>query len=54
VQRHRQIDGFPGVREARVTSVDGAPFPLEVDGDYLGERDEVRYRVKAGGLAVVA
>ncbi len=54
VQRHRQIDGFPGVREARVTSVDGTPFPLEVDGDYLGERDEVCYRVKPGGLAVVA
>ena len=32
VQRHRQIDGFPGVREARVTSVDGAPFPLASTG----------------------
>lgn len=54
VQRHRQVDGFPGVNEARVTSADGRPFPLEVDGDYLGERDEVRYRVRPGGLAVVA
>jgi diacylglycerol kinase family enzyme len=54
VQRHRQIDGLAGVHEARVSAVDGTPFPLEVDGDYLGERDEVRYGVRPGGLAVVA
>jgi diacylglycerol kinase family enzyme len=54
VQRHRQIVGFAGVREARVTAVGGAPFPLEVDGDYLGERDEVTYGVSPGALAVVS
>jgi diacylglycerol kinase family enzyme len=54
VQRHRQIVGFAGVREARVTAVGGAPFPLEVDGDYLGERDEVSYGVSPSALAVVS
>jgi diacylglycerol kinase family enzyme len=54
VQRHRQIDGIAAVAEARVSSVDGTPFPLEVDGDYLGERDEVRFGVTPGGLAVVS
>jgi diacylglycerol kinase family enzyme len=54
VQRARQVDGFPGVTEARVTAVGDAPFPLEVDGDYLGEREEVAFSVRPGGLAVVA
>ncbi len=54
VQRHRQIEGFPGVREARVTAVGGKSFPLEVDGDYLGERDAVVYGVRPAALRVVA
>jgi diacylglycerol kinase family enzyme len=54
VGRHRQVDGFPGVDEARVSTLGDAPFPLEVDGDYLGERDEVAYSVRPGALAVVA
>ena len=54
VGSHRQVDGFPGVDEARVSTLGDAPFPLEVDGDYLGERDEVAYSVRPGALAVVA
>jgi diacylglycerol kinase family enzyme len=54
VQRARQVDGFAGVSEARVSAAGDAPFPLEVDGDYLGERDEVAFAVRPGGLAVVA
>src|SRR5215210_4878060 len=54
VQRARQVDGFPGVSEARVTALGEGPFPLEVDGDYLGERDEVAFSVRPGRLAVVA
>src|SRR5215208_1551054 len=54
VQRARQVEGLPGVSEARVSAVGGVPFQLEVDGDYLGERDEVRFSVSPRGLAVVA
>jgi diacylglycerol kinase family enzyme len=54
VLRHRQVDGFTGVREARVTAIGEGPFPLEVDGDFVGERDEVTYGVSPGALAVVA
>ena len=54
VARHRQVEGLPGVREAKVTAVGGRSFPLEVDGDYLGERDEVVYRVRPRALPVVA
>ena len=54
VQRHRQIEGFADVEWARVTSVDGRPFPLQVDGDYLGEVDEAAYAVVPRSLSVVA
>jgi diacylglycerol kinase family enzyme len=54
VLRHRQITGFPGVEWARVTSADGRPFPLQVDGDFLGEVQEASYTVVPRALAVVA
>jgi diacylglycerol kinase family enzyme len=58
--RHRQIEHFEGVTEAAVrstsTSKDGAarPFPVQVDGDYIGERTEVRLGVEPGALTFVA
>src|SRR5215211_1476026 len=53
VRRARQVDGVAGVSEARVHAIGEAPFPLEVDGDYLGERDEVAFSVSPRGLAIV-
>src|SRR5256714_12856343 len=54
VQRHRQLEGFPEVTEARVESADGGPLPLQVDGDYIGEFDAVDYGVLPGGLLALA
>ncbi|HEX8856808.1 MAG TPA: diacylglycerol kinase family protein [Thermoleophilaceae bacterium] len=54
VLRHRQINGFSGVDAARVVSADGRPFPLEVDGDYIGEFEEVAYAVAPRALTVVS
>jgi diacylglycerol kinase family enzyme len=54
VQRHRQVQGLPDVTEARVESVDERSFPLQVDGDYIGEFDEVEYGVLPRGLVAVA
>lgn len=54
VARHRQIEGFPGIDRARVRGVDGRSFPVQVDGDFLGEFREVEYGVAPGALAVVA
>ena len=54
LQRHRQIDGFPGVAEARVTALGGGDFPLQVDGDYVGQFDAVAYGIRPHALAVVA
>jgi diacylglycerol kinase family enzyme len=55
---HPRARSFPGLKEARVTSLDhdGAPmpFPLEVDGDYLGEHIEAVYGVAPAALRVVA
>jgi diacylglycerol kinase family enzyme len=57
---HRQIDHFAGVTEARLESVsrdaDGAyrPFPVQVDGDYIGDHGELELGIRPGALTVVA
>jgi diacylglycerol kinase family enzyme len=53
VQRHRQVEGFQGLEYARVVSTDG-PFPLQVDGDFIGEFDEASYGIAPRALTVVA
>ncbi len=58
--RHRQIDHFEGVTEARIESVscdrDGAPreFPIQVDGDYMGHCGALDIAIEPGALTVVA
>jgi diacylglycerol kinase family enzyme len=54
VQRHRQVEGFPGVDGARVESLDGRPFPVQMDGDFIGNFESLDYGVTPGGLVVVA
>jgi diacylglycerol kinase family enzyme len=51
---HRRVRGFPDVRRADVRSVDGRPLPVEVDGEYVGELDAVRYDTAPRKLAVAA
>lgn len=57
---HRQIEHFSSVTEATVSSIsetkDGVirPFPVQVDGDYIGERTRVELRVDPGALNIVA
>ena len=54
VARHRQIEGFPGVDGARVEALDGRTFPVQVDGDFIGQYAEVEYGVVPAALAVVS
>ena len=54
VARHRQIEAFPGVSAARIAAIDDQPFPVQVDGDFLGEFEEVEYGVEPLSLRVVA
>ena len=57
---HRQIDHAEGVTEALVTSVsedaEGVirPFPVQVDGDYIGEYSELQVGIAPRALTVVA
>ena len=54
VARHRQIEPFAGVREATIEATDHRPFPVQVDGDFIGSFESVRYGVEPGALAVVS
>lgn len=54
IVRHRQVTALADVHDLRVESVDGRPFPLQVDGDYIGEYDAVEYSVVPDALGVVA
>jgi diacylglycerol kinase family enzyme len=58
--RHRRIDHFEAVTTARLTSVstdpDGEqrPFPVQVDGDYIGDHAELEIEIEPGALTVLA
>jgi diacylglycerol kinase family enzyme len=54
VAKHRQIEAFPGVPGAHIEALDGRPFPVQVDGDFVGEAESVRYGVEPGRLRVVS
>jgi diacylglycerol kinase family enzyme len=58
--RHRQIDHFEGIVEATIDSIsesrDGVtrPFPIQVDGDYIGEKTRLTLSAAPGALTLVA
>jgi diacylglycerol kinase family enzyme len=58
--KHRQIDEFDDVTRASVRSIstddDGLPrpFPVQVDGDYIGEYTELDFSVEPRALTIVA
>jgi diacylglycerol kinase family enzyme len=58
--RHRRIEHFEGVVSATIASIsetkDGVtrPFPVQVDGDYIGERTGVELAAEPGALTIVA
>jgi diacylglycerol kinase family enzyme len=60
VAKHRQIEEFDDVTKASVRSIssdeDGLarPFPVQVDGDYIGEYTALDFSVEPGALTIVA
>ncbi len=54
VARHRRVRTFPGTAEAIIESRDGRPLPVQVDGDYIGEFERVRFASAPGALTVVS
>jgi diacylglycerol kinase family enzyme len=57
---HRQIEHFSGIAEATIASIsetrDGIlrPFPVQVDGDYIGEKTQLALKVDPGALTTVS
>jgi diacylglycerol kinase family enzyme len=58
--RHRRVAHFDDVKSATVETVsqnkDGSPrpLPLQVDGDYIGERTRIELSIDPGALTIVA
>lgn len=50
----RQVSPLERFRELTVSSADGRPLPLQVDGDFIGEVAEARYSVEPEALTVLA
>jgi diacylglycerol kinase family enzyme len=51
---HRQVESLPDLDGLRVEAVDDRPFPVQVDGDYIGEFDEVEYAAVPSALTALA
>jgi diacylglycerol kinase family enzyme len=54
VPRHRQVDSVAGVTGCSVETADGRPFPLEVDGDFVGYDERADFGLAPRSLAVVS
>jgi len=50
----RQIAAFSGSETVSVSSADGRPLALQLDGDYIGEVTEACFTIRARALTVVA
>jgi diacylglycerol kinase family enzyme len=58
VTGHSRLRSLTEIRTARVTTLDkdGEPsrFPVQVDGDYVGDHGEARFDISPGSLLVVS
>src|SRR5918997_6081198 len=54
VMRHRQVEPLLELSHARVEAIDDRPFPVQVDGDFIGEVTEVEFSVTPRGLLAVS
>ncbi len=58
--RHGQVEAFEKFTEARVRSASSGedgnrlPFPVQVDGDYIGVFEEISLSAAPGALTIVA
>ena len=51
---HRQVESLPDLDGLRVEAVDDRPFPVQVDGDYIGEFEAVEYAAVPAALTALA
>jgi diacylglycerol kinase family enzyme len=58
--RHRQVTHFDDVTHAVLTTAskdkngEPRPFPVQVDGDYIGEQTRIELRIDPAALTIVA
>jgi hypothetical protein len=48
------VEGLGAVAGLRMEAIDDRPIPVQVDGDYIGEYDNVEFGVTPRGLLAVA
>jgi diacylglycerol kinase family enzyme len=54
VLRHRQVESLGAVARLHVDSLEGESFPVQVDGDYIGEYTDVEFTAAPGALLAVS
>ncbi len=54
IVRHRQVTGLSELTELTISTADGRPLPLQVDGDYLGDVAEARYSILPSCLSIIS
>jgi diacylglycerol kinase family enzyme len=54
IARHRRVEALSGLTEATVRSLDGRPVPFQVDGDHIGDAEEVTFSVDPNAIRVVS
>ena len=54
VARHRAVTARTGLREVSITSRDGRPVPIQVDGDHITDAAAATVALVPGALRVVA
>jgi diacylglycerol kinase family enzyme len=54
VSQHKQVEPLRALHRLRIESANGRAFPLQLDGDYIGDFDELELDVKPLALPVVS
>ena len=58
--KHRQVETFEHMMEAKVRSLTAdeagqiREFPVQVDGDYIGQFEEITLKAAPGALTIIA
>jgi diacylglycerol kinase family enzyme len=54
VLRHRQVEGLGELSALRIEATDDRPFPVQVDGDYIGAYGAVELGIRPAALTAVS
>jgi diacylglycerol kinase family enzyme len=54
VSKHAQVEPLQALDGLRIESANGKPFPMQLDGDYVGDFEEVELGVRPLALPIVS